>query len=352
MSNHLVNPDAQFIPAPDFQPMQRTPRVPAPQLSVGELNRWLKQYHGEAVSSLADRGINLGFHQNLPHQAIALRVSTDDASFAFAMPTPVPMQRYSQGEPMVQSAMQRIPAMEQAFNAYHAMYEGVSKHQRGAVPVSNGPLEDRHGWQLQTQAGSGLGSWRECTRTTASLEAGLVEWCSEQQALRLAMSKDGLAKLLQDPAQAVLNPTAPPLPTAPSNACAFDLPGLSTGRHAYRAYLSGQNDPATGEARLSVHLYMVDAGKPEHVGHVVMEASTMELHATGVHCRQGMGAPMRHDYSPDAFGVNAGVAGFFIDSGVPMGNLLPQHNTQAQDSFDYTVGLEYDSQTTTHEFTR
>lgn len=348
----MNNTQDRFIPAPDFQPMQRTPRVPAPQLSVAELNRWLNQTHGEAVNNLAGRGINLGFHQDLPHHAIALRVSTDNASFAFAMPTPVPMQRFSQGEPLVRSAMERIPDMERAFSAYDAMYEGVSKHQRGQVPVHNGPLEDLHGWQLQTREGSGLGSWRECTRTTASVEDGLVDWCREQHALRLATSKDGLAKLLQDPNQAVLNRTAPRFPTIEGNACAFDLPGLATDRHAYRAYLSGRNDTATGEALMSVHLYMRDAGNPESVGSVVMEASTMELHATGVHYRQGMGSPICHDYTPDAFGVDASVAGFFIDSGVPVADLLPQHNSQAHDSFDYTVGLEYEDQAATHEFTR
>lgn len=345
--------EARFIPAPDFQPMQRTAPTRAPQPSVKDLNAWLNSTHDQAVEDLAGRGIHLGFRQDRPQHPIALRVATDDASFAFALPVPGSMQRCSQGEAMVQSALQRIPEMDKAFTAYSAMHEGLSKHQRGQVPVHNGPLEDRHGWQLQTQDGVGPGSWRTCTRTTASLEDGLVDWCREEQALRLATSKDGLAKMLQDPSQAVLNPTAPPLPTFTGNACAFDLSGLGSDRNAYRAYLSGQNDPTTGEARLQVHVYMLDAKNPGQVGHAVMEGSTMELHATGVHYRQGLGEPLRHDYPPEAFGMDAGVAGFFIDSRAPMSTLLPQHNVQAQESFDFTMALECDdTMATDNAFTR
>jgi hypothetical protein len=348
MSN-TADAQANLILVPDFQPRQHILPAPVSQLSVQDLNAWLKHQHGQVTERLANRGIQLGFRQDLPHHSIALRVSTDNASFSFAMPTPVPMQRYSQGEPMVQSALERIPSMERAFQAYDAMHDGQSKHQRGQVPVQNGPLEDRHGWQLQACEGTGPGNWRTSTRTTACLEDGLVSWCAEQSALRAAMSKERLVAILQDPAQAKSNPAAPTLTTANGNASAFDLPGLTTERHAYRAYLSGGEDITTGQTRLSVQVYMLDAGHPDQMGKPLMTGSTMELHASGVGYQQGLGAGVHHDYAPESFGVDASVAGFFIESRVPMVNLMPQHSTPAQDSYDYTVGLEFEEALTTDD---
>lgn len=343
--------EAQFIPDPDYQPRRPVPYTPPAQQSVKDLNAWLQDHHGQAVEDLAARGIHLRFHQAVPQHKIALRVSTDNAPFAFAMPTPVPMQRLDQAQPMVESALARIPHMERAFQAYDAEHEGLSKHQRGQVPVQYGPIADAHGWQLLSE-GMGPGTWQTTTQTTASLEDGVVAWCSEQAALRAATSKDNLARMLQDPAQSVFNPGAPSFPSAGGNTCAFELPGLTTERHAFRVYLSGENEPTTGEARLVTHVYMRDAHRPNSVGQVVMQGSTMELHPTGVAYAQGRGGLLRHQYEPDELGVNAMVAGLYIDTQAPMANLLPNRQVE-QESYDYTVGLEPDgSMSTDHDFTR
>ena len=335
--------EARFIPDPDFNPRRPATPTRPQQQSVKDLNAWLHATHGQAVDAFSDQGIRLGFQQNLPHQAIALHVSTDNASFSFALPASGPIQRLEQAEPMVAKAFERMPSMGQAFRAYDDAFEGRSKHQRGHVSVQNGPLEDREGWQLLSQEGAAPETWRTTTSTTASLEEGVMVWCREQSALRAATSKENLVLLLQDPAQAVHNPDAPPFPTSAGNASAFELPGLTTERHAYRVYLSGANDGLTGEALLNLHVYMRDAHRPNGAGHVVAVDSTMQMHASGVHFTQGRGDTLCHTLTPKEMGVDPMLAGLYIDTGAPMVNALPQHQTQVHESYDFTMALDDDN---------
>lgn len=345
--------EPRFIPDPDFDPRRPAPTPRPQQQSIKDLNAWLHANHDQAVGEYADHGIRIGFQQRLPQQPIALHVSTDNASFSFALPAQGPIQRLEQAAPMVAKALERLPSMDRAFRAYDDAFDGLSKHQRGQVSVQHGPLEDAQGWQLLSHEGAAPQSWRTTTSTTASLEEGLMTWCREQSALRSATSKDNLVKLLHDPGQAVHNPDAPTFPTSTGNASAFDLPGLTTERHAYRVYLSGENDPSTGEARLQLHVYMRDAHRPDSVGQLVGIDSTMELHAAGVHFSQGRGDALCHTLEPKEMGVDPTVAGLYIDTGAPMVNALPHHQTQVHESYDFDFSMDDDRVLATgQDFTR
>lgn len=339
-----------FIPHPDYQPFQPQAPKQAPQLTVQELNAWLQKNHAPTVEAFASHGLRLNFHQYMPHHPIALRVSSDNASFAFAVPTPVPLRKHMYAEPLVEGAAQRLPQMAQAFAAYDRAYEDIPKHQRPHIQVPHGTLEDRQGWQLQPDGCERLSNWRTCTRTSASLEGSVLSWCEAQSALRQATNKDYLVQAFQDPKLAVHNANAPALPNLPGTTSAFELPALSTDQYAFRVYLAGAND-ANGNVQISAHVRMCNRQDENHLGTAISPTTSVELRATGVQFSQGLASATPQSLQAEDLGLEPGVASFFIDTQMPMVQMLPQHQ-QAQESYDYTQGLDMDMSTQNYDFSR
>lgn len=312
----------------------------ATPFTAAQLNTWMHEHHADTVADLAQRGLAMEFIDAQAGRPTSLRVFSEKVPFGFQLPVPYSFQSFQHMEPMMVKSCAAAPGFQQAINVF-----GNSK-----AFMSPLIIEDWRGWQLhmrpQERWEEDFLRWGEATVSRlngdGTVDKAITNLVAETDAIEAMGSIIDFHEIINDPVKSTLRTESKVFPSAPANACEFNLAPIGAETANYTICLFGRIN-SYGEpelAALTSIKYLDRSFNGPQILRPEMRFAIMKDEHPAFFQGDESKKITASILEPEAFGITKEALSILIQLGLPLSQELPRFKQATIESYDFDFSMD------------